>query len=65
MQHNINKKYVSPIEAQEIFGISEATLANWRCSKKGPNFYKIGGLVKYNIEEFEQWILEHQISNYS
>jgi len=60
-----DKKYLSPIEIKERFGISENTLANWRCSKKGPQFYKIGGLVKYNVEEFEEWILEHQVSNES
>jgi len=58
-------KYISPAEAQEIFGISENTLANWRSAKRGPQFYKIGGLVKYNAEEFEEWIQGHQVSNES
>ena len=59
------KMYLSALEIKERFGISENTLANWRCAKRGPKFYKIGGLVKYNAEEFEEWIIRHQVSNES
>jgi hypothetical protein len=41
----------SPKEAAaELGDISEGTLANWRVQGKGPEYLKIGSLVRYTDE---------------
>jgi hypothetical protein len=53
--------YISPKEAHEISGIPEGTLANMRCQKRGPKYYKRPGVsrrksVFYRRDEFIEWL---------
>lgn len=49
--------YVSPARLSEsLDGITEKTLANWRCAGKGPAYFKVGGLVRYKLEDVEAWL---------
>lgn len=42
----------------EMLNISPRTLANWRCSGEGPNFFKIGRSVRYSLEDVKEFIAQ-------
>jgi hypothetical protein len=46
---------ISTAETAEDFEVTEATLAGWRSTGKGPDFYKIGRLVKYSRSGNARW----------
>lgn len=49
--------YLNEFQVAERWGMSHKTLQRWRVERKGPDFLKIGGTVRYrlcDVEEFEQ-----------
>jgi len=58
MNSKLTRKVISSREAAMLYGFSEGTLANLRCGRKGPKFYKRGRKVLYLITDFEQWLTE-------
>jgi predicted DNA-binding transcriptional regulator AlpA len=36
------------------------TLRKWRVQKRGPQYIKIGALVRYRPEDVDAWIAEQQ-----
>jgi hypothetical protein len=36
--------------------VSIASLRRWRLEKRGPQFIKVGSLVRYRPEELEAWL---------
>ena len=59
----MSKKLLSPSEVQDIYGIKIATLAQWRWQRKGPDFFKLGSMVKYNAAELEEWLEKNRYKN--
>jgi len=49
-------RYLTPEDVSEALQIPVGTLANWRSQKKGPKFYRFGGLVRYHPDDFEAWL---------
>jgi len=47
---------LTPYQASQAYGISEGTLANMRCRKVGPRYFKVGRKVLYFVADFEAWI---------
>jgi hypothetical protein len=47
--------YVSPEETAEEFGVTPSTLAGWRCSDRGPDFWKWGRTIKYRKSTNAAW----------
>lgn len=43
----MTKKAYTTAEVEELTGIKQQTLANWRYLGKGPRFVKVGGKVFY------------------
>lgn len=43
-------------EAAERLGLSARTLAEWACIRKGPPFLKLGGRVRYRVEDLDAWL---------
>ena len=43
-------------EFAATLGITEQTLAGWRCNKQGPTFTKLGKTVFYLREDLKVWI---------
>jgi hypothetical protein len=39
-----------------MWQVSAGTIANWRTNKKGPEFTRIGGLVRYSPEAVSAWL---------
>lgn len=42
--------------AREL-NLSLASLRRWRLEKRGPQFIKVGSLVRYRPEDIEAWLL--------
>jgi predicted DNA-binding transcriptional regulator AlpA len=47
---------IAPSQTAEETGLSEHTLAIYRCRGNGPPYYKIGKFVRYDREEVRQWM---------
>jgi hypothetical protein len=56
---------LKPDAAATIIGVSPKTLANLRCSGKGPAFYKVGGRVRYDTAELESWMRSRRYTSTS
>ena len=39
--------YYAPKQVSAYLGVSEPTLAKWRCRKQGPSFTKVGRVISY------------------
>jgi Helix-turn-helix domain len=46
---------LTPVEAAQVLGLSPATLATWRCLRKGPPYVKLGGRVGYQRDSLASW----------
>lgn len=53
----MTQTYMTPKELSDRYKgrISERTLANWRSTRTGPSFTKIGGRVLYPLSEILSW----------
>lgn len=54
----MDDEYLSPKEVVARYKgqiKSVGTLANWRISKQGPPYTKIGGRVVYPLEKLKEW----------
>lgn len=56
---------LDPKAAAAYLGLSEWTLAEWRCIGSGPRFIKTGRLVRYAPEALQAWIEENTHSSTS
>jgi predicted site-specific integrase-resolvase len=52
----LSKQVHTPMVVARRLGISEASLARWRCDGSGPAFVKIGGKVGYLDEDLDAFI---------
>ena len=52
-------KMLSTIELAERWGMSNETIAQWRVLDKGPPYVKLGGAVRYRIEDIETYEREN------
>lgn len=53
------KKYINIKDLSEYLDIKPSTLYDWVFRKKIP-YYKIGRLVKFNMDEIEKWVEERK-----
>lgn len=60
MADNPGKYAVGPLlreqEVAELLNFKVATLRRWRWAGKGPRFRKIGGAVRYSVEDLKTFI---------
>jgi len=56
-----NKQYLSAKEVSRYMGISIHTVYLWIQLKKIP-YYKIGKVVRFNLQEIDQWLKARQIN---
>lgn len=47
---------LTPEQTATVLGISEKTLAGWRSAKRGPDYAKIGSLVRYRDRDLDSWL---------
>lgn len=48
--------WLTPTEAAAYLKAKVKTLAAWRLKGKGPDYCKVGGLVRYNKATLDQWL---------
>ena len=46
-----------------IIGAKPQTIARWRCEGSGPEFVKVGSLVRYMMKDIESWIEQQKRNN--
>lgn len=49
-------QWLTPEDLARMWQVSAGTIANWRTNKKGPEFTRIGGLVRYSPEAVSAWL---------
>jgi len=54
------KRLLDVTEAAEYLGISAKTLYNWVSQRKVP-FFKVGNMVRFDLQELDRFIKEHTI----
>jgi Helix-turn-helix domain len=47
---------VSPEQAAKLYGLNPGSLANMRCRKQGPRYYKVGKKILYRIDDLERFL---------
>lgn len=55
-QPAIDIQWLTPEDLARMWQVSPGTIANWRTNKKGPEFIRIGGLVRYSPEAVSAWL---------
>lgn len=50
-----NPSYMTTYEAADFLGFTAGTLRVWRSQGKGPNYYKVGSTVRYEMDDLEAW----------
>jgi predicted DNA-binding transcriptional regulator AlpA len=56
MNNAIREKLLSTKELAEYLGITEWTLAHYRMDGTGPEYIKLGHVVRYKINDVEKWL---------
>lgn len=54
-------KFLNPKELAERWKVSPSTVERWRWAGIGPVFVKIGGLVRYRLEDVEAYEASNEI----
>lgn len=49
-------QWLTPEDLARMWQVSAGTIANWRTAKRGPEFVRIGGLVRYSPEAVQTWL---------
>ena len=49
-------RYLNTVQAAEVVGLSPRTLEYYRSTGQGPAYFKLGGRVRYAIEDIERWV---------
>lgn len=53
---DIEVQWLTPEDLAKMWQVSPGTIANWRTNKKGPDFIRIGGLVRYSPAAVQAWL---------
>jgi hypothetical protein len=53
---------VNEIRASEMLCVAPQTLRNWRCTRKGPAYLKIGRCVRYRVDDLTAYMDRHKIT---
>lgn len=56
-------RYLNTKELSEYLGLSVPTLQRWRVDGKGIPFIKRGGVVRYDIQDVDNWLAQHKRNN--
>ena len=57
-------KHLNQIDLSRRWSLSPRTLERWRWLREGPEYMKIGGRVRYRLEDIEAYEAEqHRASN--
>lgn len=54
---------LDPRQAAEYLRVKPQTLANWRMNGRGPEYVRLGRLIRYRIAQLEAWIAEQDAAS--
>ncbi len=57
----MSKLYLNEKEVSEMTGISRSTLQHYRWKGGGPKFIKLGGSVRYPVNELESFLQSYPL----
>jgi predicted DNA-binding transcriptional regulator AlpA len=57
MKLNTQQRLLNEHEVADSCSISVLTLRKWRSQKRGPQYVKIGALVRYRPDDVDAWIV--------
>ena len=57
----MTRKYLSQKEVEELTGIAQGTLENWRCYGRGPSYVHLGRLVRYPVADLKEWMEKRKV----
>ncbi len=60
MNQSTSQRLLNERQVADSCSISVLTLRKWRSQKRGPQFVKIGALVRYRPEDVDAWIAEQK-----
>jgi len=55
-------RVLSPVAVSDKTGLTPKTLANWRVLGKGPTWFKIGRLVRYDEADVDAWLSRFRVT---
>jgi hypothetical protein len=55
------KMFLKSKEVEELYGLKAQTLANWRYQGVDPKYHKIGGAVRYKVEDLNDFMEKGRI----
>lgn len=64
-EEKMMKKYLSPVEVEKVYGLSQKWLANMRWEKKCIPYLKVGSKVLYRPSDIENYIESREIRVFS
>ena len=53
-------KLLNEREVAEYLNVASGTLRQWRHVRRGPPFHSIGGVVRYSLEDVNNWLRERR-----
>jgi len=56
-----HKLFLKSTEVEKLYSISARTLANWRHKRRGPKYHKVGGAVRYKVEDLDKFMESKKI----
>ena len=63
-QHSGEKKrLLTTLDVSEWLGVPRATLEVWRVRQQGPDYIKLGALVRYRASDIERFISDRLVTN--
>ena len=51
-----SKMFLKSKEVEEYYGLNAHTLANWRHQRVGPKYHKVGGAIRYKVEDLNEFM---------
>jgi len=57
----MKKVSVTPEQAAKLYGLNVGSLANMRCRRQGPRFFRVGKKVLYKVEDLERWLFDEPV----
>ncbi len=61
MEKEQNESLLNEKDAAAFFGASVKTLQAWRFNRKGPHYYKIGGFVRYKMDDLVKYAEQRKV----
>jgi predicted DNA-binding transcriptional regulator AlpA len=53
---SVGRRFLNETELSELTGIATRTLQRWRLENRGPRFRKLGGAVRYEMNDVNDWV---------